>query len=376
VVYYLVEHLQRCGYVLVLLFGIVFLQFLVFGVTNTYAADPTVWRVTLDDGGDVSIHETTVTTVGAFLDELGIELHPDDRLSPHHLRRIDSNIMTVRIERQFYVNLFVDGEGERVSVTPGVTVEELLIDLQLYVEDKLIFDGDKEEVLERPSILEFETTRSRVETITAEYIPYTTEYVDTRTLAIGEEAVLKEGTRGERRVEYTIVYRGNEEYSREITDEYIVPPVAQVVDRFVGPPTNPFGVELLSWSYARRNVIINGEPLLITDINTGIQFTVAAFSQGSHADVETITREDTNLIRQAFGGRWDWTPRPVWVTTVDGRVIAASMSGVPHTGTNNQDNGVIGHFCLHFYGSRVHNGNRRHERDHQNAVQEAYRTPR
>jgi len=52
------------------------------------------------------------------------------------------------------------------------------------------------------------------------------------------------------------------------------------------------------------------------------------------------------------------------------------MSGMPHGGFNSLNNGLTGHFCLHFYGSRTHNGNRSHERDHQNRVQEAFRAAR
>jgi len=141
------------------------------------------------------------------------------------------------------------------------------------------------------------------------------------------------------------------------------------------PAVSPDGVERIHWSEARNNVIQTGVPLQITDVRTGITYWVRSFSNGNHADVETITAEDTALMLQAFGGQWTWTPRPVWVH-VDGRTIAASINGMPHAGSTISGNNMNGHVCLHFYGSRTHNGSTGHERDHQAAVQEAFNAAR
>jgi len=131
-------------------------------------------------------------------------------------------------------------------------------------------------------------------------------------------------------------------------------------------------VERLHWNEARQLTTI-GTPLTIVDVRTGITWQVASFSNGNHADVEPITAADTAAMLQAFGGRWCWQPRPIHVH-VNGRVLAASINGMPHAGSTNHNNNMNGHVCIHFYGSRTHNGNRSHERDHQNAVNEAYRT--
>jgi len=138
---------------------------------------------------------------------------------------------------------------------------------------------------------------------------------------------------------------------------------------------NIYGVERVYWSEARNNIIRTGVPLHITDTRTGITFWLESFSNGSHADVVPRTREDTDALRRAFGGRWSWEPRPILVT-VDNRTFAASISGMPHGSFNSFDNGMVGHICMHFPGSRTHNGNRSHEQDHQNAVQEAFRAGR
>ena len=141
------------------------------------------------------------------------------------------------------------------------------------------------------------------------------------------------------------------------------------------PVVSPDGVELVHWSEVRNNIVRTGVPLQVTDVRTGITYWISSFSNGNHADVETLTAEDTALMLQAFGGQWTWTPRPVWIH-VDGRVLAASINGMPHAGSTISGNNMSGHVCLHFYGSRTHNGSTGHERDHQAAVQEAFNAAR
>jgi len=130
-------------------------------------------------------------------------------------------------------------------------------------------------------------------------------------------------------------------------------------------------VERLHWDTA-RNVLTRNEPFTVVDVRTGISWQMASFSHGNHADSETLTADDTAAMRRAFGGSWCWQPRPIHIH-VNGRILAASINGMPHAGSTITGNNMNGHVCIHFYGSRTHNGNRRHERDHQNAVNEAFR---
>ena len=129
-------------------------------------------------------------------------------------------------------------------------------------------------------------------------------------------------------------------------------------------------VELLDWSVA-RNIFSVGTIATIVDVRTGLSYQVINFSNGSHADVRPLTAADTATMLQTYSGRWSWNTRPIWVI-VDDRILAASISGMPHGDRVNTGNNMYGHVCIHFLGSRTHNGNRAHERDHQNAVMEAF----
>lgn len=137
-------------------------------------------------------------------------------------------------------------------------------------------------------------------------------------------------------------------------------------------PAAPGTVELLDWSVVQELITL-GTPITIIDVRTGLTYQVASFSNGRHADVEPLTPEDTEIMFQAFGRNWSWATRPV-LAIINGRTIAASINGMPHAGSTRHDNNMDGHICLHFLGSRTHNGTASHERNHQASIQEAFDT--
>ena len=131
-------------------------------------------------------------------------------------------------------------------------------------------------------------------------------------------------------------------------------------------------IELLSWSEA-KGVFKTNTPAQIIDVRTKAVYWVESFSNGRHADVQPITADDTAAMKATFGNAWKWDPRPILVL-INGRTLAASINGMPHGGSTNPNNNVGGHFCVHFKDSKTNNGNKNHERDHQNAVNEAFNT--
>jgi hypothetical protein len=132
----------------------------------------------------------------------------------------------------------------------------------------------------------------------------------------------------------------------------------------------PNGVELVEWTEVKKIFDI-GKDTRIYDVRSGAVYYVRGFSNGNHADVEPITTDDTDIMKNTFGGVWSWTPRPVWVT-INGRTIAGSINGMPHGGGVNNSNGMEGQICLHFRGSSAHNGNDAYTQLHQDVVTEAW----
>ena len=142
--------------------------------------------------------------------------------------------------------------------------------------------------------------------------------------------------------------------------------VGYVSSEFLAAGTG--SVEFLEWSVA-RNIVQNGVPMRVVDVRTGISFYLQSFSIGGHADVEPLTQADTDAILRSRNGVWAWAPRPVWVTIGD-RTIAAALNGMPHDVSTIANNGMNGHLCLHFYGTRTRS--QTYQRDLNNAVREAW----
>lgn len=92
---------------------------------------------------------------------------------------------------------------------------------------------------------------------------------------------------------------------------------------------------------------------VVVDMDTGLKFNIQRRGGTYHADVQPLTAGDTVIMKRIYGGQWSWKRRAVLVH-VGGVEVAGSMNGMPHGGGNIKDNDFIGHFCIHFKGSRLH----------------------
>ena len=125
------------------------------------------------------------------------------------------------------------------------------------------------------------------------------------------------------------------------------------------------------WTSNIQSVFKRGKTATVTDVDTGLSWTVLRSGGSNHADVQPLTAADTAKMKQAYGGKWSWNRRAIWVT-IDGVSYAASMNGMPHGTGSITTNNFDGHHCIHFLNSRTHTGNR-WDTAHQAAVQKAYK---
>lgn len=142
------------------------------------------------------------------------------------------------------------------------------------------------------------------------------------------------------------------------------------------PQLSPFnvsrdrsGIELVHWDEVNLLFPV-GATARVTDLETGMSFRVHRHGGTLHADSEPLTPEDTAIMLAIYGGRWSWSRRAI-VVDIGTRRIAASMNGMPHGLEDIRANNFNGHFCIHFYGSRLHK-NRRIDPEHQRKVMEAF----
>ncbi|MCX7746097.1 MAG: peptidoglycan-binding protein [Clostridia bacterium] len=149
---------------------------------------------------------------------------------------------------------------------------------------------------------------------------------------------------------------------------------------------------LIPWFGGVENIFQRGQEATIFDIETGLSFNAKRTYGTNHADCETLTPADTEIMKKIYSGSWSWSRRPV-IVTFDGKSIAGSMAGMPHAGIDTlpggayvswrslgygpginlddiKGNDMDGHFDIHFLGSKTH-GTNRVDQAHQSAVKEA-----
>ncbi|RAP75659.1 hypothetical protein [Paenibacillus montanisoli] len=125
---------------------------------------------------------------------------------------------------------------------------------------------------------------------------------------------------------------------------------------------------LLSWPEAKQ-IITMKSMVTVVDLETGLRFEVQRRAGSTHADVQPLTKRDTEIMKEIYQGKWSWRRRAILVEK-DGNTIAASMHGMPHGGDGIPDNDFNGHFCIHFLGSSTHKTGSV-DPDHQTMVQKA-----
>ena len=126
--------------------------------------------------------------------------------------------------------------------------------------------------------------------------------------------------------------------------------------------------EYLDWSEV-KNIYNVGDTATVTDLSSGLSFTVQRNGGSLHADSEPRTAEDTAVMKEIYGGSWSWESKPI-IVSINEQDIAAAMNGMPHGRQNIRDNNFSGHFCIHFKDSRNHSTNRINPH-HQDSVKKA-----
>lgn len=155
-------------------------------------------------------------------------------------------------------------------------------------------------------------------------------------------------------------------------------------------------VVMLPWFEKVSKIFKRGDIAKVTDVSTGLSYSVKRTYGTNHADVEAVTARDTAVLKKIAGGEWNWTRRAV-IVEAGGYRIAASMTARPHAGRDDKPAGVVvtnrsgdygtggtgtnfdeikgnkmdGHFDIHFLNSRTHNTNKV-DAKHQQMVKKAY----
>ena len=82
------------------------------------------------------------------------------------------------------------------------------------------------------------------------------------------------------------------------------------------------------WTSGIQSIFARGTVAKVTDVETGISWYEKRTGGTNHADVQPLTAADSNSMKRAYGGKWSWDRRAIFVT-IDGVNYAASMNGMP-----------------------------------------------
>lgn len=215
----------------------------------------------------------------------------------------------------------------------------------------------------------------------------------------GETKVVQEGSKGEKEIEYLIIRENGTQKEKKVIKETVIKePVNEIIEEGTKARPKPKpkvtnkstssrsssssssssrnytpivrnGVEMTPWFGGANNIFTRGSVAKITHVDTGLTFYAKRRGGTNHADCEPLTKKDTEIMKQIYGGSWSWSRKAI-IVEVNGKKMAASMNGMPHGGSSISGNGFSGHFCVHFYGSKGH-GNPRQDPDHQAMVRRA-----
>lgn len=117
--------------------------------------------------------------------------------------------------------------------------------------------------------------------------------------------------------------------------------------------------DIYTWDNGRRLFTV-GTKAVAVDVATGAKWNIRYYGGSNHADIETLTTTDTNIMYRVFGYKWSWTnKRPVVIVFNQGGIkyhMAASLIGMPHgnDATHIAGNGMAGHCCLYLYNAVGH----------------------
>jgi predicted secreted protein len=107
-------------------------------------------------------------------------------------------------------------------------------------------------------------------------------------------------------------------------------------------------LKLLHWYKDVKPQLASGNQLLVYDPSTGMSWTLRVHSCGRHCDAEPLTAEDTDRMKQAFGGIETWDQKGVYVKLPSGVWTVAATHDNPHKSGHIENNNFNGHLCVHF----------------------------
>ena len=107
-------------------------------------------------------------------------------------------------------------------------------------------------------------------------------------------------------------------------------------------------IELLYWFDDIKPRLRNGNRLRVYDPASSTAWDLQVYGLGRHCNCEPLTAEDTLIMLRAFGGKYTWNQKGVYVLLPDGRWTVGAIHDVPQGTGKIQGNSFDGYLGLHF----------------------------
>ncbi len=115
-----------------------------------------------------------------------------------------------------------------------------------------------------------------------------------------------------------------------------------------GGPASVSQVKWLMWIDEIKPQLGSADILLVYEPKSNTSYRIRVYARGKHLDAEPYTLQDTALMKAAWGGKFAWDEKPVYVRLPSGVWCIASTHSMPHEENGLVNNGFVGHLCVHF----------------------------
>jgi 3D (Asp-Asp-Asp) domain-containing protein len=190
--------------------------------------------------------QTDAVTVQAQEDEMGMQLHPFDRVSPPLYTEIHRGLV-LEVERAFPVYVRLDAECDDTSslipfyARPGAALVTIVADFSRDFDDNVSFLFDSTLARHRPApaeIIDLQTVTWATHKIDTA-IPYERIYTDTFFLPVGESEIYQYGVPGLLRTTYHAEYISNLQNHKDfVSNDIIYDPVTEIMLIGIPLPAN------------------------------------------------------------------------------------------------------------------------------------------
>lgn len=222
---------------------VVIVLFMMTSVVSGIASASTLKDVRLVDNGVSAMHFSFSSTVGEFLEENDIVLHPTDmvNLDLDYALSVTRHFTTIEIVRGITITLTIDDETDEVRLPAGTITGLFIRDLEQEKDTQLFFEGRTSEILQdgHEVILRRITRDERVKTL---QIPFETIKESDDTLYKGETETVQAGSPGMERIVTTVTRTQEAIVNEETTREVMTEPVAATVRVGTKVPPTPLEV--------------------------------------------------------------------------------------------------------------------------------------